>query len=167
MLGSILVADHPEGDHRVRISRRSDTDLEHAVAGREERSRRLLLADDEPVSEVELPDRAPTRPGELAGLERRDTDLTVELGRPGRLIRIDAEAERPVAHLVAGCGRRPRAPVRQVMRQPQPWIQLRAVEAILDDQLSAGDVEEVGRSVDGHGRDPARAYRPSGSSGCR
>ena len=62
----------------------------------------LLLGDDEPGPEPMLSDSAADRSGVLAGLEMRDPQLAVELGSPGRRIRVDPQGE-PLTAEVEAC----------------------------------------------------------------
>ena len=69
-LRSVLIADHPQGDHIRRVRHRSGATLDQAVLWRLERHRFLLLADEDIRREPVLTEWAAQRPGEDAGLQR-------------------------------------------------------------------------------------------------
>ena len=84
-----------------------------------------------------LPDAAADGPGEGAGLERRDAHLTVELGAPGLLVSVDAQAQKAAAEVVTRSGASSAAPVRQVVGEPAAPIELGAFERLVELQLHA------------------------------
>src|SRR5829696_64435 len=75
-VGLVLVADHPERDHRARVVDRPRAELDAAVERRVEAERRLLLPYDGERREAVLADLAPDRSGEDARLQRGDADVT-------------------------------------------------------------------------------------------
>src|SRR4029077_7556857 len=50
--------------------------------------------------------------------------------------------EHPATHRVAGCRSRPRAPVREVVGDPQPFVEDRPVETVLPLQFVTGPIED-------------------------
>src|SRR5262249_41372671 len=80
--GLVLVADHPERDHRVRVVARPSAKLDPAVQRRVQADVGLLLADDGLRVEPVLADAAAERPREAPGLEGGDANLAVQLGAP-------------------------------------------------------------------------------------
>src|SRR4029079_16812923 len=85
--------DHPQGDHVGRVVDGATSNLEDPVLRCVQRDAPLLLADDEPVAEMDLAETAAEWPREDTCLKRRGARLTVELGAPRRLIGIDPQAK--------------------------------------------------------------------------
>ena len=111
------------------------------VLRRVQRDAPLLLADDEPVAEMDLAEAAAERPGEDPGLERRGARPAVELGAPRSLIGVDPQAK-AATDLVARRRRLARTPPGEVVREPEPLVERRSGERVLDLQLVAGAVED-------------------------
>ena len=143
--GAIPDPDHPEGDHVQRVVERTKPHLEQAVRRGVQVHGRLGFANDEAVPERVLADATALGPGEQAGLKRRHPEVAVDVRRPGFLVGLDAEAQAPAAHLVAGSRRASGAPVRQVVGQPQAPVELRRLERVLDLELVPRPVEAATR----------------------
>ncbi len=100
-----------------------------------------------------LADRAAQRPGEHSRLQRRNTPVCSDetrsspshSGHHGRLVAVDSQAKDAVDNLVARGRGGPRAPLRQVVRQPASSIQGLSLEVVLE-------FEPVARPVQTHGR---------------
>src|SRR5512132_907634 len=92
----ILIADHPERDHVVRVIERPCAQLEQAVSRGIERRTRLLLADDDPIAEAMLPDLTVERTCKDASLKRRHLQPPVVLPTPGLLFSLDQQAKVPL-----------------------------------------------------------------------
>jgi hypothetical protein len=143
----VAEADHPERDHVGRVVDRAEAPLEQPVARRVEGAAPLLLADDQPVTEMDLASIAAERPGEDPGLERGGADAAVELRAPRRLVGIDPQAQ-PAPDLVPRRRSLARAPLGQVVREPEPFVERRPSERVLDLELVAGTIEDRGRLQD-------------------
>ena len=87
----VLVADHPERNHRARVVARLGAQLDPAVLRRVEANVRLRLAHDRLRIEPVLANRAADRAGELTRLQRRHAKPAVELGTPRLLVGLDEE----------------------------------------------------------------------------
>jgi hypothetical protein len=138
----VLVADHPQGHHVHGVAERAGLELEQAVLRRIQRDVALRLSDDHTLSVVVLADGAADGSREHPSLERRDPQMTGELGAPRFLVGLDEQAEHPATHRVAGCRSRPRAPVREVVWDPQPFVEDRPVETVLHLQFVTGPIED-------------------------
>jgi hypothetical protein len=79
VLGNVLVADHPEGDHAAGIVDRPQAGLDDPVQRRVEATLLLFFADDRVGAEPVLADRAAARSAEDARLQRRDPVVDVEI----------------------------------------------------------------------------------------
>jgi hypothetical protein len=101
MLRLVLVADHPKGDHVLRVVERLRTNLEEAIARGVEPQARLRFPYGRIRIEPVLAYAAARRTGEHAGLQRRHPDVPIEVRTPRRLIRLDQQLEAATAGLVA------------------------------------------------------------------
>jgi hypothetical protein len=144
-LGSVLEADHPEGDHVRRVVDRASPQLEQAIDRGVQGQGELRLAHDETVAEALLTDAAAEVPGERPGLQRRHPHVAIDARSPRRLVRLDPQAKAALPDRVSGRRRLSRAPVRQVVRQPQPSVEGRPIERVLDLELVSAAIEARGR----------------------
>ena len=96
----VLVADHPQRDHRGRVVERPGSELEQAVLRDVKGNSGLGLPDDETVTEAMLAERAADRTGVQPCLERRHAGFAVKFRTPGLLVGIDPQAETSAADLV-------------------------------------------------------------------
>ena len=115
--------------------------------------RGLLLADDEPVLERLLADRAADRAGEAAALDARDPQrFVVQVGAPQRLVGRDAEVQGSpsrIDHVAADPARELQCG--QVVREPDVGIEGLAGELLVEVGARRGHL----RFVAGRCRDPA------------
>src|SRR6266536_493282 len=140
--------------------------LEQAVLRRVQPGAALRLADDGVRVEPVLADRAADRAGEHAGLQRRDSDLAVELGTPWRLVPGDQQPQAAIAGPVPRRGSLAAAPVRQVVGEPALLVEAVAIEGVLELKLVpglAGGIEHawsVGAVAHARPSTPSAASRP-------
>src|SRR5690349_13551436 len=131
----VLDADHPQRRHVRGIRRDPHPRLDQPVARRTQGDPFLGLANDQARPELVRPDRASDWTGRARGLERRHPRPAVELARPRRLVAVDPEPQRAVPKLVAWLAGPAGAPMREVVREPERPVEIRAVEVVLDDEL--------------------------------
>src|SRR5262249_7295130 len=134
VLGLVLVADHPERDHRVRIAARTRAELDRAVLRCVEARGRLRLGEDRGRVEAMLPDRRTDQAREGAGLEGGDPRLPVELGAPRRLVGLDPEAQSRMVEAVARSRLLAAAPVWEGVGHPPTRGERVTLEGVLEPQ---------------------------------
>jgi hypothetical protein len=138
----IVEADHPARTHVVRVGDPASSYLEEPVQRCVERGSVLLLADDQPFVEPVLPEGASERTREDAGLQRRHPKPTVDVLVPGLLLRLDSEHQLAIPDHVPRRGGLARAPLRQVVGNPQLGVQFRVGEVVLDLHLVSRSIEQ-------------------------
>src|SRR5690606_33176280 len=93
--------------------------------------RLLLLADGQALTVGLLGPGGADRPGVVAGLHPGDPQRRLVVGvAPQALVRRDPQVQAGLPHLVRGRGGVARAPRGQVVRQPGPGVEPRAVERL-------------------------------------
>src|ERR1700722_12997148 len=138
----VLVADHPQGHHVQGMVECAGPELEQAVLRRAQRGVALRFTDDYARAEAMLANRASNGSREYTGLERRDPQMTGKLRAPKFLVMLDEQAERSASHCITSCRPRPRAPMRKVVRDPQPSVQNRSFETVLQLQFVVSQIED-------------------------
>jgi hypothetical protein len=68
--------------------------------------------------------------------------MTGKLGAPKFLVLLYEQAERSASHCITSGRPRPRAPMREVVRDPQPSVQNRSVETVLHLQFVVSQIED-------------------------
>ena len=141
MQSSRFEPDRPEGDHDIRMPDAGQPRLDDAVADQPEPPFRLVLAHVEPGAEPVLADAAADRSRELAGLQVRDAELSVEVRRPRCRVGFDAQLESVRTGAPPREGGRPRGPMGCVIGPPARQVEFLTREALVDGGLPAAQVE--------------------------
>ncbi len=156
----VFEADHPQRHHGVWMRAPAGPHLDGTERRSDQPRGGLRFDDGQAIVGSMLPDGRSNGAGEAAGLQRRNSQVGLDVGSPLWLIVGDEELEMSPGEPIPGPGPLAAGPVRQMERDPLRAVELQPVELLVHSQAMVGD----GVTERGHGSSTVPT-RPAGRLG--